>query len=101
MGIFDQIKSAFGRDIPDPVARKEPPAPPAKPAPPPPVKPAPEPEATGPEVKTYTVQSGDTLWKIAEETLGDGNRYGEIFEGNRDVLDSPDHILPGQELKLP
>jgi len=42
-----------------------------------------------------------TLWKIAVEVYGDGARYTEIFEANRDLLDSPDHILPGQELELP
>lgn len=47
---------------------------------------------------TYTVQSGDTLSKI-------GQRYGvgwqKIFEANRDKLDDPDKIQPGQDLKIP
>ena len=93
MGIFDQIKSAFGKDVPEPAKAKEPPAPPAETAP--------EPVAAEAAANSYTVQSGDTLWKIAAETLGDGERYTEIFEANRDILDAPEHILPGQELKLP
>lgn len=47
---------------------------------------------------TYTVQSGDSLSKI-------GAKYGvswqAIFEANRDKLDNPDLIHPGQELAIP
>jgi nucleoid-associated protein YgaU len=50
---------------------------------------------------TYTVKSGDTLSKIAKQTLGDGNAYREIFDLNRDQLSDPDKIQPGQVLKLP
>jgi LysM repeat protein len=49
----------------------------------------------------YTVQSGDTLSKIAQHYLEKANRYPEIFELNKDVLKSPDVIKPGQVLKLP
>ena len=94
MGIFDQIKNAFSSSEDKPAKKTLSPPPDPEPKP----EPAPAAES-GPN--TYTVQSGDTLWKIAEENLGDGNRYGEIYEANRDVLDSPDHILPGQDLKLP
>lgn len=50
---------------------------------------------------TYTVKSGDSLSKIAKNELGDGNAWKKIFETNRDVLDDPDKIFPGQTLKLP
>lgn len=50
---------------------------------------------------TYTVKSGDSLSKIAMNELGDGNAWKKIFEANRDVLDDPDKIFPGQTLKLP
>jgi nucleoid-associated protein YgaU len=53
------------------------------------------------ESPTYTVQSGDTLWKIAEEAYGSGAEYMKIFEANRDQLDNPDLIRPGQVLKIP
>ena len=47
---------------------------------------------------TYTVQSGDNLSKI-------GSKYGvswqQIFEANRDKLNDPDKIYPGQELTIP
>lgn len=59
------------------------------------------PDATESPPATYTVQSGDTLWKIARDHYGDGDLYLEIFEANRDVLAGPDRIFPGQELVLP
>jgi Immunoglobulin-like domain of bacterial spore germination/LysM domain len=49
----------------------------------------------------YTVRSGDTLASIAEEFLGDADRFRAIFQANRDVLDDPDEIFPGQELRIP
>jgi LysM repeat protein len=49
----------------------------------------------------HTVKSGDTLSKIAKLHLDDPKRYPEIFEANRDILDNPDVIKPGQKLKIP
>ncbi|QDI05530.1 MULTISPECIES: LysM peptidoglycan-binding domain-containing protein [Xanthomonas translucens group] len=49
----------------------------------------------------YVVKSGDSLSKIAKLHYGDGNAWTRIFEANRDVLDDPDRIYPGQTLKLP
>lgn len=49
----------------------------------------------------HTVVKGDTLWKIAEKTLGKGARYNEIFEANRPMLSDPDKIYPGQVLRIP
>ncbi len=51
--------------------------------------------------KTYTVQAGDTLSKIAKEHLGSANAYMKIFDLNKDQLSDPDKIKPGQVLKLP
>lgn len=51
--------------------------------------------------KTYTVQKGDCLWTIAEKNLGDGNRWKEIYELNRDSIRDPGLIYPGQEFVLP
>jgi nucleoid-associated protein YgaU len=50
---------------------------------------------------TYTIEKGDTLSKIAKEHLGNANAWKRIFEANRDVLDDPDRIFPGQVIKLP
>jgi len=51
--------------------------------------------------RTYTVQSGDTLWNISQQMYGKGSAYMRIFEANRDKLESPDRIFPGQELVIP
>jgi len=57
--------------------------------------------ANGPSDRTYTVHSGDTLSKIAQRELGDARKYTKIFEANRDQLQDPDLIQPGQVLKIP
>lgn len=49
----------------------------------------------------YTVQSGDTLSKIAKQLLGSPSKYMEIFNMNKDVLTNPDLIKVGQQIKLP
>jgi nucleoid-associated protein YgaU len=51
--------------------------------------------------KTYVVQSGDSLSKIAKALLGDAARWPEIFELNKDQIKDPNLIYPGQELRLP
>jgi len=50
---------------------------------------------------SYTVQSGDTLSAIAQRHYGKASRWQEIFEANRDQIDDPDLIRPGQVLRLP
>ena len=49
----------------------------------------------------HTVEKGDSLWKIAEKTMGSGARYVEIFEANKPMLRDPDKIYPGQVLRIP
>lgn len=51
--------------------------------------------------QTYTVQSGDTLSKIAKQYYGDANAYMEIFNANKDQLSDPNKIKPGQKLVIP
>ena len=53
------------------------------------------------ETLFHTVEKGDTLWAVAEKTLGNGSRYNEIFEANRPMLKDPDLIYPGQVLRIP
>ena len=53
------------------------------------------------ESRTYIVQSGDTLSKIAKEYYGDANRYMDIYNANTDKLSDPNKIHPGQELVIP
>ena len=49
----------------------------------------------------HEVKKGDTLSAIAKKTLGNANRYNEIFEANRPMLSHPDKIYPGQMLRIP
>ena len=35
----------------------------------------------------YTVEKGDTLWKIAQKTLGEPLRYAEIYDINKAVIE--------------
>lgn len=66
-----------------------------------PAAPAAEPAPAAPAEQTYTVESGDSLWAIAERFYGDGSQWSRIFEANRDHLDNPDLIQPGQVLRIP
>lgn len=56
------------------------------------------PSASG---KTHTVKSGDTLSAIAQKHYGKASRWRAIFDANRDQIDNPDLIHPGQVLKIP
>jgi nucleoid-associated protein YgaU len=51
--------------------------------------------------KTYEVQAGDTLSKIAKREYGDANKWKRIYDANTDILKDPDKIYPGQTLKIP
>lgn len=61
----------------------------------------PRPTSTVPQNKTYTVKSGDCLWNIAKKELGNGSRYIEIYNLNKDKIKNPNLIYPGQVLTLP
>ena len=61
----------------------------------PPAKPA------APERQTYTVVAGDSLSKIAKRIYGDANQWRRIFDANRDKIENPDLIHPGQTLIIP
>ncbi len=53
------------------------------------------------DTQTYTVKSGDSLSKIAKHFYGDGSKWHQIYEANRDKIKNPDLIHPGQELTIP
>ena len=55
----------------------------------------------GQSQRMYTVQSGDTLSKISRQFYGNANQYMKIFNANRDQLQDPDKIQPGQQLVIP
>lgn len=58
-------------------------------------------EIVNPPAQTYTVEKGDTLSAIAKQFYGKASAWPKIFEANRDQLDDPDRIKPGQVLSIP
>lgn len=58
---------------------------------------------------TYVTEAGDSLWNLAKKTLGDGNRYEEIYNINQEIIDLKNSktgdikgtLHAGQMLKMP
>jgi len=61
--------------------------------------------AAPPKTSKYRVKAGDCLYALAARFLGDGNKYWEIIERNKDrypsLLKNPDLILVDWELDIP
>jgi nucleoid-associated protein YgaU len=53
------------------------------------------------KIEYYVIQKGDTLSKIAKQFLGNAMDYPKIFEANREVIQDPDLIYPGQKIRIP
>lgn len=51
--------------------------------------------------KTYTVKSGDCLWKIAKQFYGNGADFMKIYNANKDKISNPNLIYAGQVLTIP
>ncbi len=66
-----------------------------------PVKAAPAKSQTAAVTRTYTIQKNDSLWKIAKQQLGNGNRWKEIHELNKAKIKNPDKLIPGTKIELP
>jgi nucleoid-associated protein YgaU len=47
------------------------------------------------------VQPGNTLWRIARRTYGEGLLFTEIYHANRSEMTDPNLIYPGQIVVLP
>jgi LysM repeat protein len=53
-----------------------------------------------PQAGQYTVKAGDSLWKIAQETLGNGALFPKIIEANPDrLVDANSVIHPGRSAR--
>ena len=69
----------------------------------------PESEAKAPETSQnaatggamYTIKPGETLWSIAVDQLGDGERFRDILAVNPALKSNPDLLRAGQEIRLP
>lgn len=62
---------------------------------------APPPAGIRPAIRTVVVEKGDTLIKLAARVYGDGGRWRDILDANRNVLHDKNEVRPGQLLVLP
>jgi len=59
-------------------------------------------ESTGEDPPaTYTVVGGDTLTRISRKVYGNESRWMDIYQANRDTLESPNSLQVGQVLRIP
>jgi nucleoid-associated protein YgaU len=71
--------------------------------------PVPAPPADAPATSsTHVVEPGETLWSIADDQLGDGERWTEVFDASKDLdqgdgvrLQDPSLIRPGWTVIVP
>jgi nucleoid-associated protein YgaU len=59
------------------------------------------PRPSAPSERTYTVRKGDSLSKIAKREYGDAQQWRRIYEANREMIENPDLIYPGQVIRIP
>ena len=59
------------------------------------------PQPSKEQFSEYIVKESDSLWQIAAEHLGNGNRYEEIIQLNKSVITDADTLVVGMKLKLP
>jgi LysM domain len=51
--------------------------------------------------RTYKVGPRESLWSIAEATLGEGTRWNELLAANKDLITDPDMLPAGMTLTIP
>lgn len=51
--------------------------------------------------KYYEIQKGDSLSAIAKRQYGDVGKWKILYEANKDLIDDPDLIYPGQRIRIP
>lgn len=52
-------------------------------------------------VEEYTMLEGESLWDVAVKHYGDGFKWPEIVEANKDIIDNPDYVPPGTVIIIP
>ncbi len=53
----------------------------------------------GPRI--HEVRPGETLWQIAQRTVGDPTLWPALYVANRDQIKDPARVYPGQRLEIP
>jgi nucleoid-associated protein YgaU len=53
------------------------------------------------ETGSRVISRGDSLWALSRLAYGDGSRYAVIFKANRDKIQNPNLIYPGQTFVMP
>jgi TPR repeat protein/chromosome segregation ATPase len=66
-----------------------------------PVRPVPVVSTSEPQVRYHTVGEGDSLSRISMRYYGTPNRWQEIFQANRDVLQGSSALRIGMQLRIP
>jgi outer membrane protein OmpA-like peptidoglycan-associated protein len=51
--------------------------------------------------KEYIIQKNDSLWKIAQKELGNGNRWKYLYEMNKNVIKNPNKLKAGTKIIIP
>ena len=51
--------------------------------------------------KEYVTKKNDTLWKIAQDTYGDGKKWKNIYRYNKDRINDPNKLKPGTKIIIP
>jgi len=54
-----------------------------------------------PKDRQIVVQPGNSLWRIARRVYGTGFDYAVIYRANKDQINDPDLIYPGQVFEVP
>lgn len=58
-------------------------------------------QATTQAERTYTIKPGDSLYKISREVYGNGGRWREILEANRDRIPDEKNLKVGTTIRIP
>lgn len=53
------------------------------------------------EAGTYTTVKGDSLWKIAVSSYGDGYAWTKIYQANKKLISNPNVLYAGLTLTIP
>lgn len=54
-----------------------------------------------PSAKEHTVTAGESLWLIAKKYYGDGSKWRQIYEANKNTIQDPNKIKPDIKLAIP